>query len=86
MPEESSMINLSVAQIEAVKQGEPVRIQSAEIGSDCFVVRADVFERIKSLLYDDSPLTSDEKTRLLVEAGLRAGWDDPEMDVYNDLA
>ena len=80
------MINLSVAQIEAVKQGEPVRVQSSEIGADCFVVRADVFERIKNLLYDDSPLTADEKTRLLVEAGLRAGWDDPEMDVYNDLA
>ena len=79
------LLNLSSAQIEAIKQGEPVRIQSPEIGADCFVVRADVFERIKNLLYDDSPLTADEKTRLLVEAGLRAGWDDPEMHVYNDL-
>jgi hypothetical protein len=22
---------------------------------------------------------------VLLQAGLRAGWDDPEMDVYNDL-
>ncbi|HVA49175.1 MAG TPA: hypothetical protein VNH11_22620 [Pirellulales bacterium] len=76
-------MNLSTAQIEAIKQGEPVRIDAPEVGTDCFVVRADVFERIKTLLYDDEPLSPDEKTRLLVEAGLRAGWDDPEMDIYN---
>lgn len=78
-------MNLSATQIEAIKQGEPVRITAPEVGTDCFVVRADIFERIKSFLYDDSPLSVDEKTRLLVEAGLRADWDDPEMDVYNDL-
>lgn len=77
-------MNLSATQIEAIKQGEPVRIQAPEVGADCFVVRADVFERIKTLLYDDSPLSPDDKTRLLVEAGRRAGWDDAEMDVYND--
>lgn len=78
-------MNLSSAQIDAIKQGEPVRIVPPEVGTDCFVVRADVFERLKTFLYDDSPLSADEKTRLLVEAGLRAGWDDPEMDVYDDL-
>jgi hypothetical protein len=35
--------------------------------------------------YDDSPLTEEEQRELLIQAGLRAGWDDPEMDVYNDL-
>lgn len=79
-------MNLSVDQIDAIRQGEPVRIEAPEIGSDCFVVRADVFERIKRCFYDDVPLTADEKTRLLLEAGLRAGWDDPEMDVYNESA
>jgi hypothetical protein len=78
-------MDLSGAQIEAVKQGEPVRVEVPEVGAECFVVRADVFERIKSLVYDDSPLTDDEKTQLLIEAGRRAGWDDPEMDIYNDL-
>ena len=35
--------------------------------------------------YDDSPITEKEREALLVQAGLRAGWDDPEMDVYNEL-
>lgn len=36
-------------------------------------------------IFDTEPLSSDERRQLLVQAGLRAGWDDPEMDVYNDL-
>ena len=31
------------------------------------------------------PLTEEERRALLIQAGLRAGWDDPEMDIYNDL-
>jgi hypothetical protein len=77
-------MNLTEAQVEAVKLGEPVRVVAPEVGSECVVVRADVFDRLRNLLYDDAPLSPDEKSRLLVEAGLRAGWDDPEMDVYNE--
>lgn len=36
-------------------------------------------------LYSDNPLSATEKQMVLVQAGLRAGWDDPEMDIYNDL-
>lgn len=36
-------------------------------------------------LFDTEPLSSDERQRVLVRAGLRAGWDDPEMDVYDSL-
>ena len=35
--------------------------------------------------YDDSPITEEERKALLVELGLSIGWDDPEMDVYNEL-
>jgi hypothetical protein len=77
-------MDLTEAQLQAVKLGEPVRVLAPEVGSECVVVRADVFDRLRNLLYDDSPLSSAEKSRLLVEAGLRAGWDDVEMDVYND--
>ena len=40
---------------------------------------------VSGLFYDDSPLTAEERQTLLVQAGLRAGWDDSEMDIYNDL-
>ena len=42
-------------------------------------------EYAQKSFYDDSPLVDEERRALLIKAGLRAGWDDPEMDVYNDL-
>lgn len=76
-------MELSVQQRESLERGEAVNV--SEAGIACVLVRADVFARLKHLVYDDSPLSAAEKTRLLIEAGKRAGWDDPEMDVYNDL-
>ena len=48
-------------------------------------MEVEMFDQIKSLLYDDTPLTYDEVRNLLVRAGMRAGWNDAEMDVYNEL-
>jgi hypothetical protein len=36
-------------------------------------------------IFDTEPLSDAERQSVLVQAGLRAGWDDPEMDVYNSL-
>jgi hypothetical protein len=36
-------------------------------------------------IFDTGLLSSEERQQLLVQAGLRAEWDDPEMDVYNSL-
>lgn len=77
-------MDLTQAQLQSIKAGQPVRIVAPEVGGECVVIRADIFDRLKNVLYDDSPLSQSEKSRLLVEAGLRAGWDAPEMDVYND--
>ncbi len=48
------------------------------------LVRKEVFDRIKSLLYDDGEWTAEEQLRVLADSGMRAGWDDPEMDVYDN--
>jgi hypothetical protein len=37
------------------------------------------------LLDNETPLTPDERRAVLIQAGLRAGWDDPEMEIYNEL-
>ena len=44
-----------------------------------------MYDQIHGLFYDDTPLTNDEQQNLLIKAGLRSGWNDPEMDIYNDL-
>lgn len=65
--------------------GSPVRLTDPETQSEYVVVSADVFDRVRAIVYDDGPLTIDEQTETLRQAGLRAGWEDPEMDIYNDL-
>ena len=45
-------MNLSSDQIEAMRQGEAVRVCRPEIGADCVVVRADIYERVRTVLED----------------------------------
>jgi hypothetical protein len=48
------------------------------------LVRAEVYERFKSL-FEEDPVTAKEREFYLQQFGKRAGWDDPGMDVYDDL-
>ena len=66
-------------------QGQPVRLADPETNVEYVVLSAEVYDQMQGLFYDDDPLTNDERRNLLVRAGLRAGWDDPEMDIYNEL-
>ena len=43
-------MNLTTEQIEAIKVGETVRVADSEIGMDCVVVRADIYENATSLI------------------------------------
>ena len=72
---------------EAVRasHGQTVRLADPDTHTEYVVLPAKVYDRMEGVLYDDSPLTSDEREAVLVKAGLRAGWDDPDMDVYDDL-
>ena len=82
------MITLSKEIQQAIKdaQEDPVRLVDPETNIEYVVLPIETFERMrKGLYYDDGPITEEEQTALLIEFGLRAGWDDPEMDVYNDL-
>jgi hypothetical protein len=72
-------MNLTDEKLEAVRNGEPFRFTQGD--TDFVLIRADVYDRTKSL-FDDGPLTTDERQRLLQAFGKRAGWEDPELDVY----
>lgn len=62
--------------------GGPIELSDGE--QQYVILRAEVYDRLKELL-DIDVLTESEKLGLLREAGRRAGWDDPDMDIYNDL-
>ena len=82
------MIALSKEIQEAVQAAKetPVRLVDPETNVEYVVLPAETFEQMRNgVYYDDGPITEEERRYLLIQAGLRAGWDDPEMDIYNDL-
>ena len=82
------MITLTKELKRALKcsQEAPVRLVDPETKMEYVVLPVEIYELMrKGRYYDDGPITEEEETALLIEFGLRAGWDDPEMDVYNDM-
>ena len=79
-------LELTAAQQQALdaRGAEPLRLVDPRT-QECYVlVPAGAYDRVKALLYDDSPPSDEEKRRQLAASGERAGWTDPEMDVYDN--
>jgi hypothetical protein len=74
------MNTLSPEQRQAIESNGHVAIDEGAY----VVIKAAVYERLRSLL-DTGPLSIDEQKAMIVHIGKRVGWDDPRMDVYNDL-
>jgi len=62
----------------------PVRVSVPSQATAFVLLKADVYERFKSL-FEDDPVTEQEREFQLQQFGRRAGWDDPAMDIYDDL-
>lgn len=62
-------MTLTGEQITAIKDGTPVTLTPAEVGEPCVVLRADVYERLKTVFTDD-----DGDARIHYAATLKA-WD-----------
>jgi len=62
----------------------PARVQDPMQGATFVLLRAEVYDRFKSL-FEEDPITQQERLYQLQQFGHRAGWDDPEMDVYEEL-
>ena len=69
-------MQFSKEQLEAIGKGKPVRL--SEGGTDLVVVRADVFERLRELVYDDGPWTDEEMDLLAAEDADALGWEGME--------
>ena len=62
----------------------PVRVIDPSQSAAYVLIKAEVYERFKSL-FEEDPVTDQERRFHLQQFGRRAGWDDPAMDVYDDL-
>ena len=63
---------------------EPPRFVDPDTSIEYVILSVQTYERIKPLLTDE-PLSEADERQLLLDVGARAGWDDPIMDIYNDL-
>jgi hypothetical protein len=64
--------------------GEPVYIVDAKTNASYVVIRAEQYESLAALLADGENFDPREMYPLIARSAAAAGWDDPEMDVYND--
>lgn len=65
-------------------QGDlPLRAMSPTTGKQYVVVSEELYERLKPL-FENVPISSAEQQFLLGRVGIRAGWDEPNMDAYDD--
>ena len=63
---------------------EPPHFVDPDTNIEYVILPVQTYERIRPLLTDE-PLSEADERRLLLDVGALAGWDDPIMDIYNDL-
>jgi PHD/YefM family antitoxin component YafN of YafNO toxin-antitoxin module len=80
------MTTLTVELCQAIREAgeEPLVVLDPQTRERYVLLRAEAYERLQ-LLLEHRPLSHEEQRTFLGMAGKRAGWDDPEMDVYNQL-
>jgi hypothetical protein len=68
---------------QAIEQAgeQPVQLTDPETNSVYFIVRAEVYQRMRALC-DDFDIR--DAYPLMDQVAAREGWDDPSMDIYND--
>ena len=78
------MIALTDLQRQSIRQGDPVRLQHPEIGTDCIIMRADVYERLRSLLQDEDGPDMRTVARLIEHNMREDDANDPLLESYQD--
>lgn len=75
-------MNLTEQQKMAVRSGEAVRARDDDL--ECVVVRADVYDRVRKLLYSDTDWTDDELRRAFAKSAEANGWNESRMTAYDN--
>jgi hypothetical protein len=63
--------------------GKPVTVEDDQTHLRYVLIQLNVYERVRSIFADESFDLTDTYGAQFAAAGA-AGWDDPEMDVYDD--
>ncbi len=72
-------MNFTSEQIQAIRQGEPVRVVLPEIGEECVVVRAADFEIVARSLEGLDP----RQAYAAIDEAWKDDWESPGMEDYD---
>jgi len=75
-------MNITQVQLNQAKSGQVVEI--TENGDEFVLIRRDVYERVKKVLYDDSEPSENELRAIFARGIESSDWNDPAMDVYDE--
>jgi hypothetical protein len=81
------MITITPEQRQAIAQSgdTPARVVDHESNMAYVLLRADLYEKYKALFEGDDEIDVRAMYPHMAKVFGPAGWDDPEMDEYNDL-
>jgi hypothetical protein len=65
--------------------GAPVYVGDAATKAKYVLLRAEEYETLRALFVEDEEVDPRELYPLTAKTAAAAGWDDPEMDIYNDF-
>ena len=79
------MIELSAEQVLILEKGEqnPPGVLNPQTREEYVLVRRELYDKLRALLDED--FSTEDAFRAQIESAAAAGWDDPALDVYNDL-
>jgi hypothetical protein len=78
------MIEFSDEQRQQLASGKAVDVTDSQTAQSYVVLRKDVYERMRRLVYDDSEWTDEELRQQLARSAAANGWDEPGMNAYDD--
>jgi hypothetical protein len=77
------MIELTESQRQELESGKAVDVTDPLTAQPYVILRKDVYDRVRRLLYDDSGWTEDDLPAQLARSAKENGWDEPGMDAYD---
>jgi hypothetical protein len=77
------MIELTEEQRQQLASGRAIDVTDPQTAQPYVILRKDVYERVRHLLYDDSEWTAEELRLQLARSAKDSGWDEAGMDAYD---
>ena len=77
------MIELTDEQRHQLQDGKAVDVTDPQTAQCYVVMRRDIYDRVRRLIYDDSDGSDVELRLQLARAAKDNGWDEPAMSAYD---